>query len=263
MKRVLFSICLFILILNSCKSEQEKALELAVASNDLAVLRDFAANNSDMSESVRQKYTTALNLLMADSTLFEEVLNAGSIVEKYDAEARYLSAYPQGLHAEELTILLAEHKEAAEKIKNQFAEMHNLFNKYRFSLDDDIYEFDGPDESGKGTVKIKATPISAKVEYWTGYRLGRIERFCEGGYYVDDEGKIVLTINEKRSYKCSGNWDYGEEKSKELISDMKRLWPTPKPHKIILNITTDETGVKYLTGIDQVGYEIYFTPMVK
>ena len=272
MKRNLLFWGVTLLCFVSCKSEQQKALEVVIAANDLSALRGFATANPEMSEKVRQSYTVALEQLIADSTLFAGVINAGSIIEKYDAEVNYLTSFPQGSHAEEINAVLPEHKESAEKIKNRLDDMRKAFNKYTFrpensidggmltELGDDVYEFLGPDESGKGEIKIKAKPILVKVNYWSGYRLGRVNRFCEGTYYVNDELQIVATITEKRSYKSDGS--YGDEKTKELISDMKKEWPAPKASKIILNYSSME-GVPSLSGRDQKGAIYLFSPQVR
>lgn len=264
MKKILF-VGLIVFMVISCKSEQEKALDSALAKNDLTALREcYLIYGASFDEGLQAKYTAALECLIKDSTLFASVESAESVLTKYNAAQNYIKECPNGVHIEDVNTIINENKEKAEEIDRKLTEIKKAFAQYRFksifSSDGDKYEFLEPDESANGILKIQAASIPVKVTYWSGYRLGRVTRACEGTYFINDDLQVVITITEKRSYKSEGN--YGTEKTQELIKDMKEEWPTPKPKKLILTYST-QYGSPVLEGKDQRGNEIYWESMVK
>lgn len=235
MKRY-FSLC-FVLFMSGllvgCKSEQQKAFELVKDSNDLNALRSFAATYGDsMEDKVRVLYDTTYTRLLKDSTLFASIENAQSILDRYIAEKNYIAILPNGIHIDEVNVLLSEDKSKADEISQKLDSFRKAFKQYKFvetvllgwdagisdyeELDD--YEFEGPDMSGKGNLIITSKPIKSKYNYEFSdgmYHIftltGRVDRECVGTYYVNDDLKIVAIIDEKRSYENDG--DFSEYES--------------------------------------------------
>ena len=101
MKKALFFTMLACLLLAGCKSEQEKALDEAIAKNSLSALREFALTHANsMNDKVTGRYYAAFKRMEEDSTLFAAIGRASSILDKTQAEA-IRNNYPGSIISEE------------------------------------------------------------------------------------------------------------------------------------------------------------------
>ena len=279
---LLFSICIS-LILYGCKSEQEKALETAIATNDLNQLRVFASSiEGEMESKVKIKYDDCYATLLKDSTLYSNIKQAENIIARYNYEKEYLAELPSGIHFEEVNQMLTNDKEQAEIMTNKLAEMRNAFSQYRFiettvdgwqggvvmTTDGDEYEFNGPDEFGKGEVTIKAEGIPIKYQFFDDdfnflHMYALIKRNCVGTYYVNNDLKIELSIKETRTYSKHPDTDksYREKYFKEMITDLKKQYPAPAVRKVILNFEVYD--FPSLSGIDSNNNGCNFRAVIK
>ena len=288
MKKNLFLVILATAFLFGCKSEQEKALDAAIATNDLNVLREFAAVNADvMEEKVKALYETTYNRLIKDSTLYSAIEQAEGLLSSYNAEKSYLDSLPNGIHASEVLAKMEEHKADAEEIIAYLDEIRPIFEKYKFvesayigswggeDLVDVVgqYEFLGPDESGKGTV-IGNTKSSKYREMTPRGVLVHvaIESTRSGSYYIDADLKINLTLIEKRTYSGINEVlkEYAELRestqnylNNQLVPNYKKKYPEPKPRKLILTLSEDKSGFPTLSGVDTKGNRCTFTAAMK
>ena len=237
MKNSLFVIALSVALFVGCKSEQEKALDEAIASKELSTLREFGISNTVMEEKVQIKYDSALGRLIKDSTMYAAIEQAGSSLQKYVAEKEYIAALPKGNHASEVKASMYEHKEAADKVSEKLNKIKKAFQQYKFieveeyEEEIDTYEFDIPNASGEGSVTIAATPFRFRVP-WVGSVL--VSRQCSANYYVNDDLMIVMTIKEIRSYSDIKGSD------KEFLKDYAmKSCPSPVSRKLVLGFNYD------------------------
>ena len=289
MKRY-FSLC-FVLFMSGllvgCKSEQQKAFELVKDSNDLNALRSFAATYGDsMEDKVRVLYDTTYTRLLKDSTLFASIENAQSILDRYIAEKNYIAILPNGIHIDEVNVLLSEDKSKADEISEKIVSLQKAFKQYKFvetvflgwdagisDFDElDEFEFIGPDQSGKGTINIKTDPIKGRKYI--------VHRNCTGSYYLNDDQKLVVTIvdnptieedKEEFASYLNGWRNMGANESfiERLISShkddldfMKRTYP-PVTRKMVLVFEDDPDGFPSLSGIDSNRADCFFNTVLK
>ena len=276
------SICLFALSFSvvGCKSEQYKAFESIKDTNDLNVLREFAATyNNNLEDKVRALYDTTYAFLLKDSSLYAAINESSSILDKFAAEQEYITSLPNGIHVDEVRISYDEHKAKAEELSAKLSLLQKAFSQYNFvetkfvgrdagqamydSLDE--YEFACPDQSGKGAITIKTEPISVQyyIDPWT-YCYGIVNRECTGSYYVNDDAKIVVTIVEKRTYgKHPQAGDYSKDGMARLLQGLKKNYPVPKTRTLMLNFENDPTGFPSLSGIDSNRNDCWFETVLK
>lgn len=271
MKKYLF-IILGAIILVGCggKSEQEKALEAAIQTQQLSVLREFAVTYPDsiMETKVKADYIVALEALIKDSTYYEMATNGTSILMKYNAASAYVKEFPNGLHISEMQLVIAATQETAESLKAQIKELRNVFEQYKFVEKDNDggtyeYDFQSPDEYGQGDVIIEASPIDSKItNVFGGYKLGRVTRKCTGKYYINDNLKVVLDVDETRTYgRQPGANQYDKEGMEELIYSLKYYYPTPPHRKSIL--TYSDEDFPQFSGKDNKNKTIRMSAVVK
>ena len=292
MKNLLFFALLSALFLPSCKSEQEKAFDAAKSTNELSALREFAASiDGEIEPKVKSKYDAAYQTLIQDSTLYADVLQAEATFAKYNAEKKYIETLPKGIHSEEIKAVLPEHKSVAEAANEQISLMRKRFGQYKFreleldrwgdvtDREADEYIFDGPDEYGKGNVIINAMKIIPRNSYLAfygehyGYFDGLVIRNCEGTYYLDDELKIHLTINETRDYTMApAEIEYCEKESSypqlrrtaypDVKRQMRQEYPAPKPRKLVLYFK-DEPKAPEISGLDSRSRDVFFKTVLR
>lgn len=294
MKRLLLFVAILSLLFTSCKSEQEKAFDAAKSTNELSALREFAASiDGEIEPKVKSKYDAAYQTLIQDSTLYADVLQAEAIFAKYNAEKKYIETLPKGIHSEEIKAVLPEHKSVAEAANEQISLMRKRFGQYKFreleldrwgdvtDREADEYIFDGPDEYGKGNVVIEAKNFIPRETFTAWYKGkqhwgdfdGLVIRNCEGTYYLDDELKIHLTINETRDYTLPpSEIEYCEKEARdpalrrtaypEVKRQMRQKYPAPKPRKLILYFK-DEPKAPEISGLDSRSRDVYFKTVLR
>lgn len=275
MKKYLFVI-LGAIILIGCKSEQEKALEAAIKTQQLSVLREFAVTYPDsiMETQVKADFKVALEALIKDSTYYEMATTGSNALIKNNAATAYVNELPDGLHVKEMQVIISETQGITEQLKAKINELRNVFEQYKFVENDDddgtyTYNFQTPDDYGQGEVLIKASPIDAKIWYdpvdifsERYYRLGRVSRSCTGIYYINDDLNVVLEVDEKRTYgRHPYANEYGSASIKELVADLKYHYPTPPHRKLIL--TYSDNGFPHFTANDKNGWTIRISAKVK
>ena len=257
------------IILVGCKSEQEKALNAAIKTQQLSALREFAETYPDsiMEVKVKTDFGAALEALIKDSTYYDMATNGGSMLIRYNAASAYVNEFPEGLHVSEMQLVIDETQEAAEMLKAKIRELRNVFEQYKFVENDKDgkYEFDfqAPDEYGQGDVIIDASPIDSKITSIFGsYKLGRVTRKCTGQYYINDNLKVVLDVDETRTYgRQPGANQYDKEGMEELIYSLKYYYPTPPHRKSILTFSGED--FPHFTGKDNKNRTIRMSAKVK
>ena len=274
--RKYFFVILGAFILVGCKSEQEKALDTAVKTQQLSALREFEATYPDsiMETKVKADFKAAFEVLIKDSTYYELATNSGSVLIRYNAATSYVNEIPNGPHANEMQTIIEENQVSVQRLKDRISELSSVFQQYSFVEEDDeggnyVYDFQTPNEYGQGDVAIKASPIDVQMWYEpedvfskSYYRLGRVTRNCTGKYYVNDDLMVVLEVDEKRTYgRQPGANDYGQGGTAELASDLKRHHPTPPHRKVILSYLDD--GFPHFTGKDIKNRTISMSAKVK
>ncbi len=271
MKKYLFVI-LGAIILVGCKSEQEKALGIAIKTQQLSALREFEVTYPDslMEEKVKARFDAVMEALIKDSTYYESASKGSNALVKYNAATTYVNELPDGPHINEMQVIISETQETAELLKDKISELGKVFEQYKFVENDDndgtyTYDFQTPDDYGQGEVLIKASPIDMKIWYDPEdifsrryYRLGRVLRNCTGTYYINDDLNVVLEVDEKRTYgRHPYANDYGPASMKELVADLKYNCPTPPHRKLIL--TYSDNGFPHFTANDKNGWTIHIS----
>lgn len=228
MKKYLFIVVLGAVLFVGCKSEQEKALDAAIATKDLATLRSFAGTNSDaMEDRVKKKYDAAVETLVKDSTLYDAVINVGNAIASCNAAHEYLKTLPKGIHADEVKVVLKEKELLAESLKEGFRKISKEFSLYEYTSsvprkrgetyqsDRMTFSFSEIDENGCGTISGKSTGLRTfdlLVKDKKGERISDGNEFGDyniayyfltyfvlsGNYYVDDDLMIHASINADR-----------------------------------------------------------------
>ena len=272
MKKYLF-IILGAIFLVGCKSEQEKALNAAIKTQQLSVLREFENTYQDslMEEKVKARFEVAMEALIKDSTYYELASKGTNALVKFNAATAYVNELPDGHHVKEMKVIISETQGITEPIKAKINELKNVFEQYKFVETDDndgtyTYDFQTPDDYGQGEVLIKASPIDMKIWYQYAfsreYRLGRVLRNCTGTYYINDDLNVVLEVDEKRTYgRHPYANDYGPASMKELVADLKHNCPTPPHRKLIL--TYSDSGFPHFTTNDINGWTIHMSAKKK
>lgn len=271
MKKCLF-IILGVIFLVGCKSEQEKALDAAIKTQQLSALREFesAYPDSIMEAKVKPRFEKALDMLIKDSAYYEMATNDNSILNRYNAATAYVKEFPKGSHVVELQSVISETQATAEKLKAQISELRKVFEQYKFVENDSEggkYEFDfqSPDDYGQGDVMINATPIDENIAYLPGFSAhmkGRVTRNCTGKYYINDNLKVVLDVDETRSYGRRPNAPkYDADDMKDLITSLKHYHPNPSHRKVILSYS--DKDFPHFTGKDNKNRTIRMSAKVK
>ncbi len=271
MKKVFILTVACMAILVSCKSEQQKAFERAAKSSDLPALRAFAAANPQMEQKVQEQYDLALESLIRDSSMFADVQNAVNVLEKCNAEEAYLAASGKGIHAKEVREDLAVNKKKAEELQELIALLRKDFGQYNFRVENyvngkpeagcDVYEFIGPDDSGKGSVNISPKHIEDNCGYAN--RYGIVDREIECSYYINDAKQIVLSQSESRTYSYRLTVLGGpSEWNRDLMRRIRNRYPTPEPMVAILSYSAQD-GAPAMSGADESGKNWYFRSELK
>ncbi len=274
--RKCFFVILGAFILVGCKSEQEKALDSAVKTQQLSALREFEATYPDsiMEPKVKADFEAAFEVLIKDSTYYEMATNSGSVLIRYNAATSYVNEIPDGPRANEMQTVIEENQVSAQRLKDRISELSSVFQQYSFVEEDNEggnyeYDFQELNEYGQGDVAIKASPFDVQMWYdpedvfsKSYYRLGRVTRKCTGKYYINDDLMVVLEVDEKRTYgRQPGANDYGQGGTAELASDLKHYYPTPPHRKVILSYLDD--GFPHFTGKDIKNRTISMSAKVK
>ena len=252
MKRTLFIAMLACLMLAGCKSEQEKALDEAIAKNSLSALREFALTHANsMNDKVTGRYYAAFKRMEEDSTLYAAVTRASSILAKCQAEEKYLTTLPNGIHASEVAANLAEHKKQAEELAACLEGLRSAFKQYKYVEKNARggrgieIEFTAPDESGKGEISGSS---SFTVNKYNSKQAGaRVTCTRSGSYYVNDNKQIVAHVEETRSYVGIAGDNYW---NKRTVRDAQAAYPSPRPRTLTL---TPSANFQTLTGQDDSG----------
>lgn len=268
MKKCLF-IILGVIFLVGCKSEQEKALNAAIKTQQLSALREFesAYPDSIMEAKVKPRFEKALDMLIKDSAYYEMATNGNSILIRYNAATAYVKEFPKGSHVVELQSVITETQATAEQLKAKISELRKVFEQYKFvenDKDGGYYEFDfqASNDYGQGDVLINASPIDSKIQGVFTYRLGRVTRNCTGTYYINDDLKVVLDVDEKRTYgRQPGANQYDKEGMEELIYNLKYYYPAPSHRKVILSYS--DKDFPHFTGKDNKNRTIRMSAKVK
>ncbi len=252
MKRALFLIAFCTLLLAGCKSEQEKALDAAISQNSLSALREFALSNAgSMKDKVEMRYYAAYKRLEEDSTLFSAVQRASSILAKCKAEEKYLTTFPNGIHAVEVAAGLSEHKKQAEEQAAFLEGLRSAFQQYKYvekgarGGSGIELEFSAPDESGKGEISGSS---SFSVNKYNSKQVGaRVTCTRSGSYYIDDNKRIIAHVEETRSYQGATSDKYWNNRT---IREARSKYPAPGPRTITVTPSAD---FQTLSGHDEKG----------
>lgn len=283
---VISALSVIVLSLVGCKSEEEKALDAAIASQELSSLRSFYSQYGDkLNETLKNKYDATLDRFVQDSTLFDSIENSNSVLERYAAINNYISAFPEGIYFSQVKEMLSECKDQAETNLRRLETIRKAFKNYQFielshyvveywenlyqstggySVTNtkltDRYQFTEPDEFGKGDVIISASSFDTFVDWGT--RKATVDRECSGSYYVNDDMKIILTVTENRSYSL--NWkgkDAAEDKN--LLQELKEHNPVPKPRKLTLVLDNKGSFPTLYGKESNKQYTIFFDTIVE
>lgn len=252
MKKALFFTMLACLLLAGCKSEQEKALDEAIAKNSLSALREFALTHANsMNDKVTGRYYAAFKRMEEDSTLFAAIGRASSILDKTQAEEKYLTTLPNGIHASEVAANLAEHKKQAEELAACLEGLRSAFKQYKYVEKNTRgakgieIEFSAPDESGKGEISGSS---SFTVNKYNSKQVGaRVICTRSGSYYINDNKQIIAHVEETRSYQGATSDKYWNNRT---IREAQAKYPTPRPRNLTL---TPSANFQTLTGQDDSG----------
>lgn len=247
MKRFIIPILGLCLIV-SCKSEQEKALDAAIGSNDLNALRECLSTYGEtFDEALQAKYDAAYETLIKDSTLFACIESAGSVLGKYTAAQNYIKELPTGIHVEEANAVIAENKEKAEEAEKQLATMRKAFEMYKFGL----FSFTGPDDNGKGEITGKYSQSYQRRHsyYVIGYDYD-VTTNIHGTYWVDDDFLMHASVEETQNINYKSLWGnkwLREEKDK--VADLKKEIrahhkDTKRDYIFILNVVEGDAYLK-------------------
>lgn len=263
MKRILFLLVLASALLAGCKSAQEKALDAAIATNDLSALRQFAiANGEGMKEKVMARYYTAYNRLEKDSSLYSAIVRAPGILARYKAEQNYLGVLPNGIHAAEVKANFEEHKKQAEALGAYLEGLRDAFKQYKYIQKSGSrsagveLEFSGPDESGRGEI---SGSNSFTVNKFNAKQAGaRVTCNRSGSYYIDDNLRIIAHVEETRSYAGIAGDAYWNRRT---VRDAASKYPAPRPRTITLTQVPD-SNFKAFKGQDDSG-EVSFEAVLK
>ena len=80
-----------------------------------------------------------------------------------------------------------------------------------------------------------------------------MKRDCSASYYIDDDLKIVVLIDESRSYDSqkvfTNNGPEDHIPDEDALKALKENYPAPKQRKMVLTFRDDE-DIPYLSGID-------------
>lgn len=231
MKKAFILIAASMALLVSCKSNEQKSIELAAKA-------------------------------VMDSTLFANVQNAINVVDKCIAEEAYLAGLPKGPHAKEIKADLAANKAKVEELNSLIARLKDGFAKYSFRAENnDLYEFSGPDSLGRGSANISPAHIEDKCGYAN--RIGIVDRDIECSYFINDDGQIVLSQSETRTYSFRRTHLGGPtEWDKDIMRRIRSKYPTPEPIEAILSYDTEDDA-PVISGADQSGKNWYFQPELK
>ena len=248
------------IILVGCKSEQEKALDIAIKTQQLSALREFEVTYPDslMEAKVKTRFDAAMEALIKDSTYYESASKGSNALVKYNAATTYVIELPDGPHINEMQVIISETQETAKLLKDKISELGKVFEQYKFvETDDDggnyTYDFQTPNDFGQGDVIIKASPIDVKIQDVFTYKLGRVTRKCTGNYYVNDDLNVVLEVDEKRIYgRQPGANDYGQASMENLIYNLKYYYPTPPHRKLTLSYSDND--FPHFTATDKNGW---------
>ena len=265
LKRMRHSIILslflvLVLFCPSCKSEEEKALDAAIASNSLSALRNYSSiYGESLVDKVKARFDLALNQLVTDSTLYAAIVNAESVLDKYSAANNYIKELPAGLYLEEAEAVVAENKDRVEKMKEALNQIRKSFELYDFKRGSIRYVFTGPDESGKGTItgtgpnslKLHAVELKSSNGH---YVFTWDKDYIKGDYYIDED--LLIHASTKESYDNYSIGDHpnpGQEHSsfdREKAIKAFRSLRTNKSHKMIMTFDYND-GDPYLFGKEQ------------
>ena len=240
------------LVLAGCKSEQEKALDEAIAKNSLSALREFALTHANsMNDKVTGRYYAAFKRMEEDSTLYAAVTRASSILAKCQAEEKYLTTLPNGIHASEVAANLAEHKKQAEELAACLEGLRSAFKQYKYVEKNARggrgieIEFTAPDESGKGEISGSS---SFSVNKYNSKQVGaRVTCTRSGSYYIDDNKRIIAHVEETRSYQGATSDKYWNNRT---VREARSKYPAPGPRTITVTPSAD---FQTLSGHDEKG----------
>ena len=240
------------LVLAGCKSEQEKALDEAIAKNSLSALREFALTHANsMNDKVTGRYYAAFKRMEEDSTLYAAIGRASSILAKTQAEEKYLTTLPNGIHASEVAANLAEHKKQAEELAACLDGLRAAFKQYKYVEKNARggkgieIEFTAPNESGKG--EISGTSSFTVNKYNSKQAGARVTCTRSGSYYIDDNKRIIAHVEETRSYQGATSDKYWNNRT---VREARSKYPAPGPRTITVTPSAD---FQTLSGHDEKG----------
>ena len=199
-----------------CKSKAEKALDEAVALNNLPALREyFSLYGQALEGSTKLRYDEALDRLVKDSTLFASIENASSVLERFALENEYLQLEPQGSFYADVLALHDRDSKTAEKMQRLSNHIKEGISKYAFNVvaDAEYYgDLNGsmyfqatknasynnvsitePDSKGHGSFACKFVIVSEQE-----YINLCIKLTAEGVYDINEDGLIVADFSTKR-----------------------------------------------------------------
>ena len=209
------------LLVVGCKSEQEKALDAAKATNDLNALREFKESYSDqLDEKLLKEYSEAYDLLIKDSTLYAAVTSAGGALGRFEAGNAYVKALPQGIHVEEIKIIIEENKAKAEELREKVAIISKAFKLYKFgdayNSGRDAFDFSEPDGTGSGTFTFEGHKGRQRYKIYFGlpngftaseFFMASWHTYGSGTYYIDDDALIHVTLNQLNEHSFKPDFE--------------------------------------------------------
>lgn len=164
-------ISIFILFLatsiyfSSCGNRAKTALDEAVQSQSITMLRQFLINYPKADAELIDYAKQVLNNWVEDSTAFagiKKIQQKDNIVERYNAELSYIDNYPNGLYITEVKAMYEKDEpeataiiERAEAIRSHLDWYKAKFSNYAFinnqnKLASYVVMLTAPDEDGKG-----------------------------------------------------------------------------------------------------------------
>lgn len=150
---------------SSCGNRAKTALDEAVQSQSITMLRQFLINYPKADAELIDYAKQVLNNWVEDSTAFagiKKIQQKDNIVERYNAELSYMEHYPNGLYIAEVKAMYEKDEptataiiERAEAIRSHLDWYKAKFSNYAFISNNsgtkgNIMMLTAPDEDGKG-----------------------------------------------------------------------------------------------------------------
>jgi len=260
MKRKPLLLLLLPVMLTACTSEQVKALDAAVDSNDPAVMREFFNEYADgLRKKLLARYEAAYKDIVQDSALYAPVASAPNVLARYNAARNYIKASEKGPHAKECRQIVSADSAQAKAMSEKLDEMRRYFRRYAFSGPGFTFRLTEPDNNGYGEIIRKGGVQEVYMYYYdrynnNGYRYGQYDYTFQGSYYtMNDDMQILIHMEESRSgYRTHDDerlLHFDNKWTEQFLQDLRDEYPVKSIHNYVMNFTVAD-GLPYFTGLE-------------